>query len=163
LQKLTSSAWPARPWVKNLRIRRWSSLDVRKHSRGERALEAGSPVAKPRARWRAPSGALVDGRHFGPGKSHLIDAGANGKALATSPGFGLRIQRSGTGSARGKIEQPCTRLKTPRQGGIARCGARPFPFGQGCGRFRRSWTHAVKRVSTWGSVSVRKQNAVRSL
>jgi hypothetical protein len=58
--------------VKNPRIRCWSSFDVRKHSRSERALEAGSLVAKPRARWRAPSGALVDGRHFGPGKSHSL-------------------------------------------------------------------------------------------
>lgn len=66
---MTSSAWPSRPQVKNPRIRRWSSLDVRKHSRGERALEAGSLVAKPRARWRAPPGALVDGRHSEPGRA----------------------------------------------------------------------------------------------
>jgi hypothetical protein len=56
------------PAGESLWIRGWSSFDVRKHSRSERALEAGSPVAKPRAWWRVPSGALVDGRHFGSGK-----------------------------------------------------------------------------------------------
>jgi hypothetical protein len=84
LQKLTSSAWPSRPRVKNPGIRGWSSLEVRKHSRGERALEASLPVAKPQAWWRVPSGALVDGRYVGAWKVALVDVSVNGKALAAS-------------------------------------------------------------------------------
>lgn len=75
LQKLTSSVWLSNPWVKNLWTLRTSSFAVRKHLRSERALEAGSPAAKPRARWRVPSGALVDGRHLGPGNSPLLTTG----------------------------------------------------------------------------------------
>jgi hypothetical protein len=50
---------------------------------------------------------------------------------------GLRSQRGRTGSARGQIEQPRTRLKTLRRGGIARCGARPFPLGRVVGDFAK--------------------------
>jgi hypothetical protein len=162
LQKLTSSAWPSRPRVKNLWIRRWSSLDVRKHSRGERALEASSPVAKPRARWRAPSGALVDGRHIGSGKAlSLTWERTEGLLLSR------RIRSPGS-AGQDKVCQRQNRTTLHAADNAAarwhrpvRCSA--LPIGQSCGWFFRSWKHAVKCVSTWGSVSARKQDAVGSL
>jgi hypothetical protein len=52
------------------------------------------------------------------------------KGSRSLAGLGLRFRRGRTRSVRGQIEQPCTRLKTRRRGGIARCGARPFPLGR---------------------------------
>jgi hypothetical protein len=136
---------------------------VRKHSRSERALEAGSPVAKPRARWRVPSGTLVDGRHFGsPRLLSLTRAQPERLSLPRSDSVS-ESQRGRTRSVRGQIEQPCTRLKTPRRGGIARCGARPFFIWAGLWSVSPKLERAVKHASTWGSVSARRQNAARSL
>jgi hypothetical protein len=64
-------------------------------------------------------------------KAVLVGASADGRALAPSQ---VSVSESGgdrTRSVRGQTEQPCTRLKTLRRGGIARCGARPFPLGRG--------------------------------
>jgi hypothetical protein len=63
-------------------------------------------------------------------KVALVDVGSERKGSCCLARFGLRIERGRTRSVRGQIEQPCTRLKTPRRGSIARCGARPFPLGR---------------------------------
>jgi len=63
-------------------------------------------------------------------KVALVGAGANGRALAPSQGSVSESGGDRTRSVRGQTEQPCTRLKTLRRGGIARCGARPFPLGR---------------------------------
>lgn len=80
------------------------------------------------------------------GKVALVDARAAGKALAASLDSGNRVTRGGTGSVRGQAEQPCTRLKTPRRGGIARCGARPFPWGKGVVGFAEAGTRRQTRI-----------------
>jgi hypothetical protein len=56
--------------------------------------------------------------------------GSERKGSRSLAGLGFRVRRGRTRSVRGQTEQPCTRLKTLRRGGIARCGARPFPLGR---------------------------------
>lgn len=73
LQKSTSGAWSLRLQVISLFNRIGSSSSVREHWRSERASEAGSTVAKPRARWRALLRILR--RH----KEHLLMEGALGR------------------------------------------------------------------------------------
>jgi hypothetical protein len=88
--------------------RRWLS---REHGGGflrEHLLMEGTSGLEGRSRWR----------------------GSEEKGSCCLAGFGFRIRRGRTRSVRGQIEQPCTRLKTLRRGGNARCGARLFPLGR---------------------------------
>jgi len=61
------------------------------------------------------------------------------------------------------LRQPCSWSTTPRQGGTALMGgARSTSPSCASGdreRGRRSWVRAVKRVSTWGRVAVRRAGA----
>jgi hypothetical protein len=99
-------------------------------------------IREAKERWKPARRRLS--REYGGGllREHLSMEGTSGlegrsrwregewKGSCRFAGSGLRSQRNGTGSARGQIEQPRTRLKTLRRGGIARCGARPFPLGR---------------------------------
>jgi hypothetical protein len=124
LQKSTSGARPSRPQVKSLWTRRRSSFSCE-------SIENAKERRKPAQRW------LSRGYGGGFSKEHLsvegasgclaalFDEGAGEAVLGLSWPAGDCIPRNWIGSARGQITQPGTRLKTPRQGGIARCGARP--------------------------------------
>jgi hypothetical protein len=86
LQKSTGGAWPFTPGSEELLDNgNGSSSSARERWRRERASEAGSPVAKPRDRWRVPSkrriaraivlGAPVEGRRSGSGKPSSLTRG----------------------------------------------------------------------------------------
>jgi hypothetical protein len=128
-QKSTSGAWPFTPGdEESLDHENGSSFSARERWRGERASEAGSSVAKPRDRWRAPtqpegsrervfSGALVEGRRSGSGKSPPLTWGRRKRlwflsSTRVTPGLGGRDrerQRS--------IAQPRAWPTKPGQGG----------------------------------------------
>lgn len=107
---------PSRPEAKSLWITmNGSSPTARERRKGERASEAGSSVAKPRDRWRAPSkpvgsrkrndlGAPVEGRRFGSGKSSSLTRGRRKRSwlLESVRGSHSGRLRGATGSVRGR-------------------------------------------------------------
>jgi len=165
---------PSRPKAKSFRTTmKGSSPSARERRRGERASEAGSSVAKPRDRWRAPSkpvgsreridlGAPVEGRRFGSGKSSPFDEGAAEAVLVPRkcPGFtdSGRL-RGATGSVRGRTsasrmaENAKPRWHRQRGG----CPDLPSPKGeQRRARIDRSWRRAVKRAPSRGRIAARR-------
>jgi len=95
-----------------------SSPSARERRRGERASEAGSSVAKPRDRWRAPSkpaaprersclGAPVEGRRFGSGKSSSLTRGRRKRSWLLESVRVSGLLRGATGSVRGRTSASC--------------------------------------------------------
>lgn len=105
---------PSRPEAKSL----WITMDgssptARERRRGERASEAGSSVAKPRDRWRAPSkpvgsrqrvdlGAPVEGRRFGSGKSSPLTRGRRKRSWFLES---VRVEQARKASGRDRERQ----------------------------------------------------------
>jgi len=116
----------SRPGVKSPWTRGGSSPQ-RESSGGERASEAGSRAANPRDRWRARSvresglsGAFVDGRRPGPGKPHSLTRRRWKRSWCFAE---VRLVRAEAGRETGRqrfSRRPCSRLKTPWQGGAVR-------------------------------------------
>jgi hypothetical protein len=125
---------PSRPEAKSLWITMsGSSPTARERRRGERASEAGSSVAKPRDRWRAPSkpvgsreridlGAPVEGRRFGSGKSSSLTRGRRKRSWLLES---VRVQQARKASGRDRERQRsdvslARGRKRQRRGGAAR-------------------------------------------
>jgi len=154
-----------------------SSPSARERRRGERASEAGSSVAKPRDRWRAPSkpvrsrerldlGAPVEGRRFGSGKSSSLTRGrrkrswflesVRGSTLREATGRDRERQRSDVSLAHGRKSH----AEVASPGGGARIC--PSPKGeQRRVRIGRSWRRAVKRAPSRGRIVARRSGIAR--
>jgi len=132
LQKSTSGAWPLTPGdEESPDHERRSSSSARERSRGERASEAGSSVAKPRDRWRVPSkpeglreriflGTLVEERRSEPGKLRPLTRVWWKRFWLSTIDTGLPASWGATGRARGQLSNVATRSKTPGQRGAAK-------------------------------------------
>jgi hypothetical protein len=111
------------------------------------------------------AGASVDGRRFGPTKSHRLTA-VRGKrsSVPRKARASARVERGATGSVRGSFRRPRARPTTPARGGSATSGARcrarqKWREGQR-EREGRGWARDVKRVPTRGRIAETRSGAI---